>query len=142
MFILDVPDYSPKYTTSGYLNGKPTIEELCQHVTIDTKWYKFGELLKLDTTDLDNVDQQCKDDHNKVSKMFELWLSTSPNAIRREIIDALLNSAINENVLAKKYMKALMESEYKIANLIGLSFLPFFIKQCKIIHCSPCTISF
>ena len=72
MFILGVQYYSPKYTTTGYFNGKPTVEELCQHVTIHTKWYKFGEILKLDTTDLDNIDQQY-------------------NATRREIIDTLLN---------------------------------------------------
>ena len=80
-------------------------------MTIHTKWYKFGELLKFDTTDLDSIDQQYKNDDNKVSKMFELWLSSSLNAIRREIIDTLLNSAIRENVIAEKYMKSIVESE-------------------------------
>ena len=108
----------PKLVTSDFLNGKPTVDELCQYVTISTKWYKFGRLLKhkLDTStdhDLDNIDQQYKDDDDsKVLKMFELWLSTSPNPTRREIIDILLNPAINESVLAEKYMKVLTESEY------------------------------
>ena len=115
MFILDVQIHSPKGMNSDFLNGKPTVDELCQHVTISTKWYKFGRLLKLDTsTDLDNIDQQYKDDDDsKVLKMFELWLSTSSNPTRREIIDTLLNPAINESVLAEKYMKVLTESEYR-----------------------------
>ena len=104
----------PKLVTSDFLNGKPTVDELCQYVTISTKWYKFGRLLHLDTsTDLDNIDQQYKDDDDsKVLKMLELWLSTSPNPTRREIIDTLLNPVINECVLAEKYKKALLESEY------------------------------
>lgn len=48
------------------LNGKPTIDEVCQHVTINTKLHEFIALLKLDTTDLDNVDQQYKDSKSKV----------------------------------------------------------------------------
>ena len=105
---------SAKLVTSDFLNGKPTVDELCQYVTISTKWYKFGRLLHLDTsTDLDNIDQQYKDDDDsKVLKMLELWLSTSPNPTRREIIDTLLNPVINECVLAEKYKKALLESEY------------------------------
>ena len=111
---LGVQIHLPQGMTSDFLNGKPTVDELYQHVTISTKWYKFGELLKLDTSgDLDNIDQQYKDDDSKVLKMFELWLSTSPNPTRREIIDTLLNSVINESVLAEKYMKGLRESEYR-----------------------------
>ena len=109
---LGVQIHLPQGMTSDFLNGKPTVDELYQYVTISTKWYKFGELLKLDTSgDLDNIDQQYKDDDSKVLKMFELWLSTSPNPTRREIIDTLLNPVINESVLAEKYMKGLRESE-------------------------------
>ena len=46
-------------------------------------WYNFGELLKLDTTDLDSIDQQSKHDDSKVLKKFELRLSTCCNAIRK-----------------------------------------------------------
>ena len=115
IFILGVQNHSLKGMNSDFLNGKLTVDELCQYVTIGTKWYKFGRLLKLDTsTDLDHIDQQYKDDDDsKVLKMFELWLSTSPNPTRREIIDTLLNPAINESVLAEKYMKVLTESEYR-----------------------------
>ena len=111
MFILVVQDYSPRYINNGFLNGKPTIDEVRDHVTVDTMWYKFGELLKLDTIDLDSIDQQYKDNDSKVVKMFELWLSTNSNAIRREIINALLNPAINASAIVQKYTKALVESE-------------------------------
>ena len=117
MFILGVQTHSPKGMTSDFLTGTPTVDELHQHVTISTKWYKFGGLLKLNTSDLDNIDQQYKDDDSKVLKMFELWLSTSHNPTRREIIYTLLNPAINESALAKKYEKALVKSEYR-ANYI------------------------
>ena len=100
--------------TSDFLNGKPTVDELHEHVNIGSKWYKFGALLYLDTSaDLDNIDQQYKDDQTKVLKMFELWLSTTPNPTRRKIIDKLLDPIVSENVLAENYEKALVESEYR-----------------------------
>ena len=98
-----------------FLNGKPTLDELCEHVRIDTKWYKFGVLLKLDTTKLDGIEQQYKESDVKALKMFELWLSSKPKAMRREIIETLQKPTIEENVIAEEYKKALVESEYFIA---------------------------
>ena len=54
-----------------FLNGKPSLDELCEHIRVGTKWYIFGILLKLDITKLDSIDQQYKDDDNKVLSMFE-----------------------------------------------------------------------
>ena len=97
-----------------FLNGKPTLDELCEHVRIDTQWYKFGVLLKLDTTKLDGIEQQYKESDVKALKMFELWLSSKPKAMRREIIETLQKPTIGENVIAEEYKKTLVESEYFI----------------------------
>ena len=94
-----------------FLNGKPTLDELCEHVRIDTKWYKFGVLLKLDTTKLDGIEQQYKECDVKALKMFELWLGSKPKAMRREIIDTLRKDAIGENTIAEQYQSVLKESE-------------------------------
>ena len=96
-----------------FLNGKPTLAELCEHVRINTKWYKFGVLLKLDTTKLDSIEQQYKESDVKALKMFELWLSSKPKAMRREIIDTLQKDAIGENTIAEQYQSVLKESELK-----------------------------
>ena len=95
-----------------FLNGKPTLNELCEHVRIDAKWYKFGVLLKLDTTKLDGIEQQYKESDVKALKMFELWLSSKPKAMRREIIETLQKPTIGENVIAEEYKRSLIESEY------------------------------
>ena len=94
-----------------YLNEKPTLDELCEHARIGTKWYNFGVLLKLDATKLNGIRMMSEDVDFKVIKMFELWLSTNPNARRREIIETLTMEAIGENTLAANYQKALTESE-------------------------------
>ena len=96
-----------------FLNVKPTIRELCEHVRINTKWYKFGVLLGLNTTKLNTIRVMTGDDDFKALKMFELWLSTNPKATRREIIETLTKEAIGENTVAEEYKETLKESELK-----------------------------
>ena len=38
----------------------------------------------------------------KTLKMFEFWLSASPNGSKREIIETLREQAIDENTIADK----------------------------------------
>ena len=96
-----------------FLNGKPTIAELCEHIRVGTKWYTFGVLLKLDTTELDSIRVMNEDTSFKTLKMFELWLSSKPKAMRRDIIETLQKPTIAENVIAEEYKRALVESELK-----------------------------
>ena len=96
-----------------FLNGKPTIAELCEHIRVGTKWYTFGVLLKLDTTELDSIRIMNEDISFKALKMFELWLSSKPRAMRREVIETLQKPAIAENFIAEEYKRALTESKSK-----------------------------
>ena len=93
------------------LSGKPTLDELCEHVDIGYQWYKFGVLLKLKTSELDSIDGNYEDANIKALKMLELWLDTNPKAMRKEIIDALKKPVIGLNFIAERYLKALKESE-------------------------------
>ena len=95
----------------SFLNEKPTLDELCRHVRIDTEWYKFGVLLKLNTTKLEGIRLMNDSIGFKTVKMFELWLSSNPTATRREIIETLRTEAIGEKTIAEDYNKALKESE-------------------------------
>ena len=85
--------------------------ELCEHVSIGTKWYQFGVLLQLDTTKLDNIREMNGDNDFKAIKMFELWPSTNPSGTRREIMETLKKPAIGKNAVAEEYNEALTESE-------------------------------
>ena len=96
-----------------FLNGKPTIAELCEHIRVGTKWYTFGVLLKLDTTELDSIRIMNEDTSFKALKMFELWLSSKPRAMRRDVIETLQKPAIAENFIAEEYKRALTESKSK-----------------------------
>ena len=107
------------------MNAKPTIHELCEYVRVHTKWYKFGVLLELNTTELDAIRLMTGDDDFKALKMFELWLSTNPKATRREIIETLTKEAIGENTVAEEYKETLKESEF----MTIIYFLLFFIHK-------------
>ena len=89
------------------LNPRPPIHELIEHVRIDAYWYKFGVLLKLDTTKLEAIRTMNEDCSFKATKMFELWLDTNPNATRKEIIETLRKPAIGMNTIAEEYEKML-----------------------------------
>ena len=89
------------------LEETPTLDELCENVQITTKWYQFGVLLKLDAKKLSDIDQWTKDADLKAIKMFELWLNTSTNATRRQILETLRKEPIKEIAVANKYEKKL-----------------------------------
>ena len=94
-----------------FLNGKPTVHELYEHVRVGTNWHKLGVLLKLDIKKLNDIRSLNEDSDFKSLKMFELWLSSKPNATRREIIETLKKDAIGEITVAERYRVALQESK-------------------------------
>ena len=85
------------------LEEKPTLDELCEHIRIGSKWYQFGILLKLDSKKLDDIHRQPDDSTFKTLKMFELWLDTNPHSTRRQVIDFLRKEVIEENTIAHDY---------------------------------------
>ena len=97
-------------TFEEILEEKPTLDELCEHIVIGTKWYQLGIQLKLDVTQLDVINEQNSDVTQKTSKMFQLWLSTNPLATRRHVLEALRKRMIGENNVANEYEKVLTSS--------------------------------
>ena len=86
------------------LEGKPTLDELCEHIRIGSKWYQLGILLKLDPKELrDDIQKLPEDSTYKTSRMFELWLDINPNATRRQVVDALRKEVIKEITIAHEY---------------------------------------
>ena len=89
------------------LNGKPTLAELCKHVPISTNWYIMGTQLELDVKKLNEIEDLPKPVPYKVSKMYELWLDTNPQATRRQIVDTLKMEAVGQKSLADQYEKVI-----------------------------------
>ena len=93
------------------LEEKPTLDELCEHIRIGSKWYQLGILLKLDPKKLrDDIQKLPEDSTYKTSRMFELWLDTNPDATRRQVVDALRKEVIREITIAHEYEKILGKS--------------------------------
>ena len=85
------------------LNGKPTLAELCKHVPISTNWYIMGTQLELDVRKLNELEELPKPVPYKVSKMYELWLDTKPQATRRQVLEMLRMELIGQMSLAQQY---------------------------------------
>ena len=101
------PTQALSMAAKDFLNARPTIDELCEHVRIAAKWYSFGVLLKLDTIKLDDIKRNYQESDMRALKMFDLWLRTNPNATRKEVIETLRKDAIGELTIANEYEKAL-----------------------------------
>ena len=82
-----------------YLVRPPPLDELCEHIRVGIKWYLIGVLLKLDVKELDIIEELNKDITIKTTKMFQLRLSTNPQASRNEIVKVLKKGIIGETTL-------------------------------------------
>ena len=91
------------------LNKKPSLAELCEHVPISPKWYQMGIQLELDTRKLKEIELQGANVMDKMTKMYELWLETNPQATRRQIVETLQKRSIEELTLAEQYETKLRE---------------------------------
>ena len=92
------------------LEEKPTLDELCEHILIGGKWYQLGVLLKLSAKKLEDIHKLPDDSTYKTTKMFELWLNTTPDATRKQVIDALRKNVIEEITVAHVYEQTLRKS--------------------------------
>ena len=101
----------PKETSfNTFLSFTPTIKELTEHVDVSTNWYIVGTMLDLDQKPLKGIEAQTgHTGAHKMIEMFNLWLTTTPTASRRQILEALRKSVVGENTLADEYEKHLKE---------------------------------
>ena len=97
-------------TFEEILEEKPTLDELCEHIRIGSKWYQLGIQLKLNAKKLEDIYKLPDDSTYKTTKMFELWLDTNPNATRRQVVDALRKEVIEEITVAHEYEQTLRKS--------------------------------
>ena len=95
---------------NAFLSCTPLLHELIEQVDVGTKWYLLGTLLHVDDKRLDGIEQlQGHDDTSKTLKMFQHWLSATPTASRRQVLEALRKRVVNEHTVADKYKKYLKE---------------------------------
>ena len=111
-------------TFEEILEEKPTLDELCEHIRIGSKWYQLGIQLKLNAKKLEDIHKLPDDSTYKTTKMFELWLDTNPNATRTQVVDALRKEVIEEITVAHEYEQTLRNSSSlptsKYKNLLHL----------------------
>ena len=104
---------------SSFLSCTPTIKELTEHVDVGSNWYIVGTMLDLDQRRLRSIEGQTgHTDTHKTIEMFNLWLTTTPTASRREILEVLRKRVVGENTVADEYEKHLKELHESTCMLI------------------------
>ena len=96
-----------KHSIDSTLDQRPDIDELMEDVNVGDKWYELGIQLKIGSKALTSIDKEQSDISMKLCKMYEKWLSTSPDATRRQLLEALKRQSVNELHIAKEYEKKL-----------------------------------
>ena len=84
------------------LNKKPELDVLITHAKT-TKWYILGVLLRLDTSKLDAIKKENEDEGERLLKMYQLWLTTNPNATYNDVIKALESKPLEERMVAADF---------------------------------------
>ena len=124
------------------LEEKPTLDELCEHICIGSKWYQLGVLLKLNDVKLDDIHRLAENSTYKTLKMFKLWLDTKPDATRRQVVDALRKEVVEEITVAYEYEQTLRKSsslpasEYKNLLHVHLVINVILLVCLWIVYCS------
>ena len=87
------------------MDDRPEIAELEEHVRT-VKWYELGIQLHLDDNELKAIKLQSNNDIAECRRlMFTLWLDTSSNCSRKELLRALKTRAVAQIHLADEYQK-------------------------------------
>ena len=87
------------------MNSRPELAELQEHVRTN-KWLDLGLQLGLKHDDLEAIKLEYlgnTDDCRRV--MFSKWLRATPEASRKQLIDALNSKAVDEVSKAREYQK-------------------------------------
>ena len=123
------------------LEEKPTLDELCEHILVGGKWYQLGVLLKLNPKKLDDIHKVPDDSTYKTTKMFELWLDATPNATRKQVIDTLRKSVIEEITVANVYEQTLRKScSLSTSREYGEKFSYVLLSSCECYVASLCIV--
>ena len=86
------------------MDDRPEISELEEHVRT-VKWYELGIQLHLDDNELKAIKSQSNDVAECRRLMFTLWLDTSSNCSRKELLCALKTRAVAQIHIADEYQK-------------------------------------
>ena len=84
------------------MDRRPDLRELQEHVRTN-KWHPLGLQLGLKDGDLVAIRQQYSSVDDCRRAMFSVWLDTTPEASRRELVKALKTVSVAENFMAKQY---------------------------------------
>ena len=89
------------------LNRRPELAELENHVRTN-EWHAVGLQLHLEENDLVAIEREH---HGKIAScrrsMFDLWLKTSPEASRKQLLDCLKSKAVAEIHMAEQYRECI-----------------------------------
>ena len=87
------------------LDSRPSLQELMKKVCLKSRWYEIGGRLGLDSDDLNAIRYSSDSPSVKTSDMYSLWMHSSPQATRRELVEVLEDmELIREAINYKKYL--------------------------------------
>ena len=95
----------------------PTLADLYSIPDVDSKWYEIGLSLLVDSSTLQNIRKQQKNDFRRKREMFKKFLESDRNRTWRRILKALVDTG--------EWRVLLSSLSFKICNypLLLLSFI-------------------
>ena len=114
------------------MDDKPTLKELLTHVDVGVKWMTLGIHLELDMKDLQAIERASLNAVDMcIQQMYNLWLTSQPEATRRQLLKAL--EVMKARTLADNYKKWIASNAVKPPNTRSASASKISSKQSKCI---------
>ena len=107
------------------MEERPDLAELQNHVTT-TKWINLGLQLGLRDNDLKEIELKYSDIGGCRREMLSIWLSTSPGACRKQLLEALKTDSVAEFFIAGKYNTFIQQLSRGMFKIILCSHRPPF----------------
>ena len=90
----------------------PNLSELDNYVRTN-KWYALGLQLGIEDKELEAIEKTRYGDIDQCRRaMFRIWLGTSTNPCRKELLIALRTKAVDENAIANEYEKLFIKTPH------------------------------
>lgn len=86
--------------------AKPKLKDINKYCELDEVWYSLGIELEVDDRTLDSLGQEYDDHHQRLIKMFGVWLQEDGNPTYGKLIKALLE--INKRDVAESLSTQLL----------------------------------
>ena len=101
------------------MDERPDVAELVEHVPTN-RWRELGLQLGISENLLEEIKLSHYSIANSRQEMYSVWLRTTPQASRKQVLSALKKTSVAEAFMAETYCKYILQLSHGMQLLIAV----------------------